>query len=90
MSYYIQGLMTQDQDVRLRLAAAAACEGIPDPTYWVDNNIWKISAINGWSEAYERALETVPIKPGANESQITDAMMLAAVTSLAHKEVNDE
>lgn len=86
MSYYIQGLMTLDQDVRLRLAAAAACEGVKDPTYWVDNHIWEISSIPGWAEAYKEALDTVPVKPGANESKVTDAMILQAITQILKEE----
>lgn len=86
MSYYVQALMTQDREVTMRLTAAAASSKIPDPSYWVQNRIWELSALTGWVEAYGRALAVTPVKPGANEQELTDQMILTGITSMAEGE----
>lgn len=81
MSYGTQAQLSRDPAIRERLAAAAAKEGVtdPHPTAWADANQWILAAEPGWDEAYSYAIATDVPNPGADESVITDAMILAAV-----------
>jgi hypothetical protein len=82
MSYLCISSMTQSQSLRLRLTAAAAQEGkgAPDgPETWVSSRIWQIAASEGWAEAWSAAVGGEVTDPGADESVISDAMILAVV-----------
>lgn len=82
MTLYTQALMTRDQDVIMRSTAAAARLKIPDPSYWVQGNMWELTSLPGWEEAYDNALRVTPVKPGANETALTDELILAGVLEL--------
>ena len=84
MSYNDIATMAKDGDLRERIAACAAEEGIrePHPTQWADRNQWALAASPGWGDAYGYALNTNVERPGKSESVITDAMILSAVQIL--------
>lgn len=78
MSYLVQSRLAADQAIMQRVTACAALEGVEDPSFWVSQRAWKLSAQPGWVEKYAAG----GASPGANESAITDAMILAAVQTL--------
>lgn len=84
MSYNDIATMAKDGDLRERIAACAAEEGVrePHPTQWADRNQWALAASPGWADAYGYALNTNTERPGKSESVITDTMILAAVQIL--------
>lgn len=69
-----------------RVTAAAALEGIDNPSAWAVSNMWKIAAQPGWSDDWDYAKDnaTVNSNPdvGARSDVISDAKILAAVQAL--------
>lgn len=79
MSYLTLTQVAADPHIILRASACAAAEGIPDPQYWVQDHMWQFSAQPGWGDAYANATGD---DPGADETAITDQMILAAVRAV--------
>ena len=74
--------MAKNGDLRERIAACAATEGVidPHPTAWADAHQWQLAASPGWSEAWQYAREVGVIERlGKDEGVIGDGMILAAV-----------
>lgn len=82
MSYKTQAIMARDDDLLLRVSACAAAEGQADPSGWVYQRQWTLSTQPGWDEAYSKAVAAKLPKPGADETVITDSMILAAVQTI--------
>lgn len=89
MSYLIQASMTRDNYLIERVAACAATFGIPDARVWATRNLWALSGSEGWATAYAASAgEVDPTDPsytpiaGADETAITDQMILDAVATL--------
>lgn len=82
MAYEDVSKLAHDGNLRERLIAAAALEGIPDPEQWVAQRRWEIAAQPGWADAYATAVETHIDLPGLRPGVITDAQILAAVQAL--------
>ncbi|WP_053352695.1 hypothetical protein [Leucobacter musarum] len=82
MSYLTQSRLARDSDLLQRITACAAIEGLSDPQSWAANRAWQFSAQPGWVAAYK----TAGTNPGANETAITDAMILTAVRALNNEE----
>lgn len=85
MSYSSISALSQDPDLKARLAACAAVEGKGDgfPEWWVESNKWTLAITPGWGDSYAYAVAVGNERPGNDESVITDAMILAAVQPLA-------
>lgn len=83
MSYLTQADLSDDGSLRRRVTACAALERIPDPEAFAYTSRWGLSAQPGWDEAYEYAVAQGVEDPGASGAVISDAMILAAVQSLA-------
>lgn len=86
MSYLVITRMVQSGVLTQRCVACAAQE-LPageDPVTWVGMNTWVICASPGWSEAWESADAAAGRTGdwGADESVITDGMVLSAVQGL--------
>ncbi|UOQ60394.1 hypothetical protein MUN76_15400 [Leucobacter rhizosphaerae] len=79
MSFLNQAKLAQDKILLARVAACAAIMGITNPEGIVRARIWEFSAQNGWNDAYSASTAD---EPGADESAVTDAMILEAVTNL--------
>lgn len=71
----------------LRVTAAAAAEGIENPTAWAVGHMWDIAAQPGWSDDWDYAVDnaTVNANPdvGARTDVISDQKILAAVQALS-------
>jgi hypothetical protein len=85
MSYNTQAALAVDGDLRNRVAACAATQGVPSPVQWADAHLWSLSGAPGWDGAYAYALATGNPRPGYDEGVITDGMILAAVQPLVPK-----
>jgi hypothetical protein len=86
MSYLTIVRMVQSGVLTQRCVAAAAQEvaaGV-DPVSWVGANTWLLCAQPGWSDAWDYADVTAGHVGdwGADESVITDGMILSAVQAL--------
>ena len=82
MTYHAIGVAAQDEALRRRIAACIAQEAPGDPRHPIahaDALMWQCCASPGWGEAYAYALATDVPNPGADESVISDAMILSAV-----------
>lgn len=83
MAYIDIVQMATNATLRTRVAAAAAAEGEGDPTQWAADNMWRIAAAPGWSDAWDYAEDTktdnVNPDTGARDDVISDSMILAAV-----------
>jgi hypothetical protein len=79
MSYNTQAALAVDSDLRNRVAACAATQGVPSPVQWADAHLWALSGSPGWDAAYAYAVAAGKPRPGYEESAVTDAMILAAV-----------
>lgn len=82
MSYFTQARLAADGAIRERTIACAVSIGVDEPQGWAISHMWQLSAVPGWDEAYEAALNAKNPSPGEDESVITDAMILAAVQAL--------
>ena len=84
MSYATMAAMAHDGDLRERIAACAAQEGVTSihPTAWADAHLWQLAASPGWDEAYSYAVATGVQHPGLSDAVITDGMILATVQPL--------
>ena len=82
MAYEDVSKLAHDGNLRERLIAAAALEGIPDPEQWVDAHRWEIAAQPGWADAYASAVESHIDLPGLRPGVIGDDMILSAVQAL--------
>jgi len=71
--------MAHDNDLRLRIVAAAAQEQDLNPGHWTDLNLWHVVSAPRWAEAYAYAKASSNERPGYDEAVITDTMILAAV-----------
>jgi len=91
VSYNSQSQLSQDGDFRNRIAACAAVEIDTDQqaTAWADAHIWEIAAAPGFADAYASALAAEIPRPGADESVISDAMILSAVQALPPDDVDE-
>lgn len=84
--YLTQGQIAADEDMRVRVAQAAAQEGVTDagidPDVWT--NEWKRvwASAPGWSEAWESAEAGGNETPGADPAVITDGQILAQVQGM--------
>lgn len=83
MSYLTQARLASDGSLMQRVTACAASVGVADPQFWVQQRAWVLSAQPGWVEAYAGSGES---KPGADESAVTDTMILEAVRALRAEE----
>jgi hypothetical protein len=82
MSYLTQADLADDGDLRRRVTACAALEGIPEPEAWAYAHRWELSAQPGWDAAYEYAINAEVERPGADAAVISDQQILAAVQTL--------
>lgn len=79
MTYLVQSKITADRIIVSRVAACAEGEGIPDPRFWAQENVIRMAGLDGWVSAYRSSSDE---EPGADESAITDEMILAAVRAV--------
>lgn len=79
MTYNDIADLQADNDIRKRLTACAALEGVIGPWGWVDARMWVFAAQPGWGDAFGYAVAAENPRPGRDDSVITDAMILAAV-----------
>lgn len=79
MSYLMLTRVAADPHIILRASACAAAEGIPDQQFWVQAHMWELSAQDGWGDAYAKSDSE---EPGADETAITDQMILTAVRAI--------
>lgn len=80
MSYNSMYLMSEDQELRGRLVACAAKEGVVNPQLWVSQQIHALVTSPGWDAAWDSALALGPgIRPGSMPNVITDQMILSVV-----------
>jgi hypothetical protein len=92
MSYNTLASMQEDSALYRRLVACAAEEQKPGSPYaWVTERIWRIvTASSDWEASWAYA-EAVPIENiGADESVITDAMILAVIQPMDAPEPEPE
>lgn len=82
MGYRSAADMSVDSDLRNRIVACAAIEGVEEPWPWVESRSWKWVVQPGWDEAYSEAQSAQKPRPGADEAVITDEMILTAVQLL--------
>lgn len=82
MSYNTQAALAVDPDIRNRVAACAATQGMPSPVQWADTYLWRLSGSPGWDDAYAYAVASDNARPGYDEAVITDGMILAAVQAV--------
>lgn len=82
MSYLTQAQLAGDQFLLLRVTACAASENVDNPQAWTMLHAWQLSAQPGWDEAYAYAIANGVEEPGADETVITDPMILSAVQAL--------
>lgn len=83
MSYLTQADLADDGLLRRRVTACAAAERIAEPESFAYMHRWELSAEPGWDDAYAYAVGQGVEHPGAAESVISDAMILAAVQKLS-------
>lgn len=79
MSYNAISAMAHDGELRNRVVACAAQEGVTYPSMWADQYIWNVVSPTDWTQAYKYALDSGNQKPGYDEAVITDGMILASV-----------
>lgn len=80
MTYADIADIADSPSLRRRLTACAAEQGKPEPfALWVSDRAWSIAAAPGWASAWGSARAAGIGDIGADESVITDAMILSVV-----------
>lgn len=82
MSYFTQADLADDGDIRRRVTACAALEGVPAPEAFAYNHRWELSAQPDWDSAYESAVANSVERPGRDPAVISDTQILSAVQSI--------
>ena len=90
MSYNHIAQAAQDVNLRLRVAACISTQTgfvwpervTNHPIALADSLQWELCGSPGWGDAYAYAVANEIENPGADESVITDAMILSAVQSV--------
>ena len=80
MSYLTHATISGDRNIRLRLLACAAQEGVSTPGPWVNAHALHLVG-SDWIAAWEYAVAAGgdPDSIGADEAVVTDGMILSAV-----------
>lgn len=80
MTYASIAAITQSNSLFQRLTACAAQQKRekPYPT-WVSDRIWDIAVSPGWADKWASAIAAGIENPGADESVISDADILAVI-----------
>jgi hypothetical protein len=86
VSYLTVSRIAADSFMRLRCAACAAVDRVPDPENWAFRHSLLLAAQPGWSEAWESALAAGNPAPGSDAAVITDGMILAGVQAVRSQE----
>lgn len=83
MSYSSIVEMAGSESLRSRVTAAAAAEGVDNPTQWIHSAMWPLAASPGWADQWDYAKATYQVNAnpdfGARNDVISDADILAAV-----------
>ena len=88
MAYADVAALAADQDFALRTIACVAIEigsmnpKPVDPGSWQAQHAWDMAAMPGFGEAYASALAGSVVKPGKDQSVISDNQILAAVQTI--------
>lgn len=81
MSYLSISKCVADTDFQSRVIACVADEGA-NPTSIASNLFWQVAVADDIEAAYKYALDADIPNPGADETVITDGMILSVVQSL--------
>lgn len=83
MSHYLtQANLAESVEIHLRVASAAASQGLQNPLPWAKENAWVLAITPGWAEAAET-------EEGVDLTAITDAMILEAVKTLLSEKTGE-
>lgn len=83
MSYWDITEMSNDADLRSRVAAAAAQEQTEtEPWEWVSVNMLRVTAAPGWDAAWASAQASSVDRPGKDPGVISDGQILSSVQLL--------
>lgn len=82
MSYLTQSRLADDINIRVRVTACVAREGVESPEAGAYEQRWRLSAQPGWDAAYAYAIAIGSEEPGLDEAVITDGMILSAAQAL--------
>lgn len=86
MSYLTQSIIADDPYMRLRVASAAAQEGVAltgiEPDAWTVEwrRVW--STAPGWDAAWESAQAGGVADPGSDPAVVTDAQILSQIQTM--------
>ena len=90
MSYNTVADMAEDYALNRRLIAGVAGEGILDPKGWLYPRNWQVVSQPGWDDAWESAVASGVEDPGADDSVITDGMILSGIQAVVASETPAE
>jgi hypothetical protein len=84
MAYSDVAEMAVTAPLQNRVTACAATEGEQYPPVWMSQNIWRVVAAPGWSDAWASAIAggQTPEEAGDNPGVITDGMILSSVQAI--------
>jgi hypothetical protein len=82
MAYSDIALLSADNDFTLRSRACVATEGESDPVGWVNSHIWQLAATPGFGDKYGYAVLTGIVRPGNDQSVISDGDILSSVQAI--------
>lgn len=82
MAYSDIALLSSDNDFIQRTRACAVTEGEPDPVAWAGAHQWQMAAAPGFGDAYSSAIVNGIVRPGNEQSVISDPQILSQVQLL--------
>lgn len=82
MAYSDIALLSSDNDFIMRTRACVTTEGESDPLGWTAAHQWQMAAMPTFGDKYAYAVLTGVIRPGNDQSVISDPEILSAVQSL--------
>lgn len=82
MAFSDIALLNSDSDFIQRTRACAATEGEADPVGWAQDHQWQMSATPGFGDKYATAVLNGIVRPGNDQSVISDGDILSAVQAI--------
>lgn len=82
MAFSDIALLSADSDFIQRTRACVAVEGEADPVGWTQQYQWQMAATPSFGDKYASALASGIVRPGNDQSVISDADILSAVQAL--------
>lgn len=82
MAFSDIALLSSDSDFIQRTRACVSTEGEADPVGWAQDHQWQMAGTPGFGDKYASAIANGIVRPGNDQSVISDPDILSAVQAI--------